>query len=345
MLDLRHSETRFAINAARQAALLARRIQAELVSPALTKEDRSPVTIADFACQALIGGLLAEAFPDDPLVAEEDASPLQTPSAADTLTVVTCYVAQAMQRTDHSAAEPIMRAIPAVTSEQLCEWIDRGQASSASRFWVLDPIDGTKGFLRGDQYAIAFALIEEGEVQVAALGCPNLVDGQISEIKGPGSLVVAVRGQGAWTTALEKPSEFQAMHVSDRSLVSEARLMRSYETGHTNVSQIDLFVDALGAQAAPVLMDSQAKYSVLAAGGGDILLRLLSSSKPNYREKIWDQAAGSLILGEAGGKITDLDGKKLDFNAGRSLTHNRGILATNGRLHKHALAALRKIGA
>jgi 3'(2'), 5'-bisphosphate nucleotidase len=92
-------------------------------------------------------------------------------------------------------------------------------------------------------------------------------------------------------------------------------------------------------------MDSQAKYAVLAAGQGDLMLRLLSASQPNYREKIWDQAAGSRVLEEAGGQITDLDGKPLDFTTGRSLRDNRGILASNHLLHTAALSALRQIGA
>jgi 3'(2'), 5'-bisphosphate nucleotidase len=73
-------------------------------------------------------------------------------------------------------------------------------------------------------------------------------------------------------------------------------------------------------------------------------LRLLSPSKLDYREKIWDQAAGSLILAEAGGRITDLHGRQLDFSAGRTLAHNRGILASNGYLHQAALEALESIG-
>lgn len=344
MLDLSQLEIRFALNAVRQASLLARQIQAELVSPALTKEDRSPVTIADFACQALIGSLLAQEFPNDPLVAEEDSSPLREPIAGDTLALVTRYVARAITEMEHTSTDKNEKGMP-VTAQMVCEWIERGRSTSASRFWVLDPIDGTKGFLRRDQYAIAFALVEQGRVQVAALGCPNLVDGQKPDLQGQGSLVIAARGQGTWTTSMEAPGAFSPLTVSSRVNPTDARLMRSFETGHTNVDQIDLFVGALGAQAAPVLMDSQAKYSVLAAGGGDILLRLLSPSKPNYREKIWDQAAGSLILEEAGGKITDLDGKALDFTTGRSLVNNRGILATNDRLHAYALAALKQIEA
>ena len=92
-------------------------------------------------------------------------------------------------------------------------------------------------------------------------------------------------------------------------------------------------------------MDSQAKYAVLAAGEGDVLLRLISNSRPDYRERIWDQAAGSIVIEEAGGRITDLDGKPLDFSHGRKLEKNRGILATNGHLHDAVLSGLRAIGA
>ena len=102
-------------------------------------------------------------------------------------------------------------------------------------------------------------------------------------------------------------------------------------------------VTELGAKADPVLMDSQAKYCVLAAGGGDLLFRLLSATQPNYREMIWDQAAGSLVVQEAGGRISDLDGKPLDFTQGRTLARNRGVVASNGRLHEVALRALRSI--
>ncbi len=338
MLTIDTPEVKFALQAVRQATLLVKQVQAELVSPALTKDDRSPVTVADFASQALIGYLLAQAFPNDALVAEESSRPLQQPAAAHTLEQVTHFVAY---------------AAPQATPQAVCNWIDHARADTGARFWTLDPIDGTKGFLRGDQYAVALALVINGQVQVGALGCPNLTNASQPDLKSPGSLVIAVRGQGAWTTALarpketgeETPGEFQPLHTSPQSDVEQARLLRSFESGHTNVSQIDLFAQELGIQAPPVLMDSQAKYAVLAAGQGEFMLRLLSADKPDYREKIWDQAAGSLVLEEAGGRITDLGGKALDFTTGRSLVHNRGILASNSLLHPAAIQALRKIGA
>ena len=133
------------------------------------------------------------------------------------------------------------------------------------------------------------------------------------------------------------------MQASQRSDPGEARLLRSFEADHTNTDQLDEVIRALHIQAPPVAMDSQAKYAVLAAGAGDLLLRLLSPKQPDYREKIWDQAAGSLVVEEAGGCISDLEGRPLDFTVGRTLARNRGVLASNGYLHAVALQAARQV--
>ncbi|MGN1274751.1 MAG: inositol monophosphatase family protein, partial [Thermoguttaceae bacterium] len=77
----------------------------------------------------------------------------------------------------------------------------------------------------------------------------------------------------------------------------------------------------------------------------DLLFRLISAKMPDYKEKIWDQAAGSIILEEAGGRVTDLDGKPLDFSQGYTLKQNRGICASNGLLHDLAVKAIEEIGA
>ena len=99
----------------------------------------------------------------------------------------------------------------------------------------------------------------------------------------------------------------------------------------------------MGIQAEPVRMDSQAKYAVLASGKDCCFA---CSPPPSLTTaKIWDQAAGSIVVEEAGGKITDLHGKPLDFTAGRTLARNRGILASNTLLHPAALDALRAIEA
>jgi len=325
MLDTDNPEIKFAIEAVRQASILVKTVQAEMVSPAIEKNDRSPVTVADFAAQALVGQMLTAAFPQDVMIGEEDSAALQTGKGRLTLDQVTNFVS---------------RFVPTATPQAVCEWVDRGSAEFAARYWTLDPIDGTKGFLRGDQYAVAFALVYDGLVQVGALGCPNLtLTGQ------HGVLLAAARGQGTWITPLEGEAQFTQVKVSTQGNPAGARILRSFESGHTNVSKIDIFAEKLGVQADPVRMDSQAKYAVQAAGQGEIYLRLLSPNQPDYREKIWDQAAGSLVIEEAGGCVTDLDGKPLDFTQGRTLAKNRGICGTNGVLHAAALAALKTIGA
>ncbi|RPI31239.1 MAG: 3'(2'),5'-bisphosphate nucleotidase [Chloroflexota bacterium] len=328
MIDLKKPEIQFALDAVRQASLLVRQVQLEMVTANLTKVDSSPVTVADFASQALVAHLLDAAFPEDPLVAEEDAHSLRASNQQDLLARVTGYVG---------------RFRPDANPEAVCDWIDRGQAQPASRFWTLDPIDGTKGYLRGDQYAIALALVEDGQVQIGVLGCPNLSDGYRPDFEGPGSLVIAARGEGSWTTSLAQAHDFDRLHVSDRSISSLARMLRSFESGHTNVDQIDRLAEVMGVQVQPIRMDSQAKYAILAAGKGDVLLRLLSPDRPDYREKIWDQAAGSLVVEEAGGQVTDIRGKALDFSAGKELVNNQGVVATNCFLHPAVLSALNTV--
>ncbi len=323
----------FALEATQQAALLASRIQGELVSEAITKDDRSPVTVADFAAQAVVGYLLEKTFPGELLVGEERAELLRTRSEQSTL---------------HRITEFVGRLIPGVSSAEVCEYIDRGVDDPGVNYWTLDPIDGTKGFLRGSQYACALAYVENGIVQLGVLGCPNLTPDLVEDNSGDGSLLIAAKGAGSWISPLKgaiTANNFQALQVSSVSSPDRARLMRSYESGHTNTSQIEQFQVVLGGKADPVRMDSQVKYALLAAGEGEIYLRLLSADHPDYREKIWDQAAGSIVVEEAGGKVTDLDGKALDFSQGRTLKNNRGICATNGTLHDHALKAIQVVQA
>lgn len=314
-------ESQFAIDAVREASVLAARIQREMVGSGLTKDDRSPVTVADFAVQALVARRLAERLPGAALIGEEQADALRLEEGVTTLDHITEFVRS---------------AIPDATPEEVCGLIDRGSGEPGETFWTLDPIDGTKGFLRREQYAVALALVRNGKVEFGVLGCPEL---------NGGSIIGAQRGQGTWAQSLAGDNQWKQLKVSSRHDAKDARILRSVEKAHTNVDEIGQLAAKLGVTAPSVGMDSQAKYAVLAAGEGEVLLRLLSPSRPDYREKIWDQAAGSIVIEEAGGRITDLDGKSLDFSHGRTLAKNRGVLATNGHLHEALLAGLRTVGA
>lgn len=318
-------EIAFAVRSVRGAARLTTRIRSGIQPAQLTKSDLSPVTVADFAVQAYVARALAEAFPDDILVGEERATALESEEGAAMRSLVAGFVRE-------EATE--------ATEERVCAWIERGAGTATGRFWTLDPVDGTKGYLRGGQYAIALALIEDGVVQLGVLGCPGL-DAQCRPATNAGALLLARRGKGAWSGPLsERGGDFSRLRVSDCDDARQARMLRSYESSHTNEGQIDAIAARLGVAAPPVLMDSQAKYAVLAAGGGELMLRLLSPKQPDYKERIWDQAAGSIVIEEAGGRVTDLRGEPFDFGAGRLLERNTGVFASNGRLHEAGLEAI-----
>jgi 3'(2'), 5'-bisphosphate nucleotidase len=243
-----------------------------------------------------------------------------------------------------AVTEVLGRWIPEATPERVCGWIDRGAAEPGDEFWTLDPIDGTKGFLRGDQYVVALALIVDGQPKVGALGCPNLHPEVRPDSAGPGSVAIAVAGEGAWIGSLEGAPR-RPLRVSTCEQPVCGRMLRSFESAHTNPAQIKALGESMGLRAEPVLMDSQAKYVMLAGGEGEVIFRLLSPARPDYVEKIWDHAAGSLIVEEAGGRVTDLRGERLDFGGGRLLRESLGVLATNQALHDAALRALEQVGA
>jgi 3'(2'), 5'-bisphosphate nucleotidase len=305
---------------------LCQAVQAE-ISPAMEKKDKSPVTIADFGSQALICRALEAAFPDDPIIAEEGSAELQLPENQPLLARV---------------ANHVQRLCPQSTAETACRWIDRGGARAyCPRFWTLDPIDGTKGFLRKEQYAIALALIVDGRVEVAALACPNLPLTADSSSTA-GAVFYAVRGSGAFALPLEGDAAPQPVRVSRRQQASEVRFCESVESGHSAHDDAAEVAKLLGITASPARLDSQAKYAVVARGEADIYLRL--PTRADYREKIWDHAAGHLIASEAGGTVTDVTGKPLNFSLGSELAANRGVVVTNGALHAAVLAALAAVG-
>ncbi len=317
----------FALGSVRQAGRLCRAVQAEIDPGALAKKDRSPVTVADFGSQALICRTLREAFPDDPIIGEEDAAVLHGPDQAPMLARVTEHVAKLR---------------PGVDSEQVCEWIDYGGAKDyTSRFWTLDPIDGTKGFLRGGQYAIALALILDGQVAAAVLGCPNLGP-TLDADRGDGSLFVALKGHGTWSLPLLGEGEPVPVKVSGQTDCAFIRFCESVEAAHSSHGDAARLATELKIQAAPARLDSQAKYAVVARGEAEAYLRLPRDQV--YREKIWDHAAGVLVVTEAGGRVTDIAGGDLDFSQGHQLEKNRGVVATNTPVHDSLLKAIGDLG-
>jgi 3'(2'), 5'-bisphosphate nucleotidase len=81
----------------------------------------------------------------------------------------------------------------------------------------------------------------------------------------------------------------------------------------------------------------------MASGNAEIYLRIPNPKTPDYKEKIWDHAAGSIVVEEAGGKVTDISGNKLDFSAGKTLRNNSGIFASVPSIHQHILEIIKKL--
>lgn len=314
-------EKQVAIEATLSAAKLCEQVRKD-IPPAMEKGDKSPVTVADLGSQAIICKAISEVFSNDPIVGEEDATELRKPEMAENLAKVTEYV---------------KGEIADATSEQVTAWIDRGNGQVGQRFWTLDPIDGTKGFLRQDQYAIALALIEDGEVKVGVMACPAYpVKGQT-----PGMLFMAVRGEGAMMMPFATAEQIP-IRVVKAGDTANLRFVESVESSHGDQDRQNAIAQAVGIQAESVRMDSQAKYGAVASGQAALYLRLPSPKSPDYRENIWDHAAGAIVVEEAGGRVTDMYGVPLDFASKPKMMDNRGVIVSNGIIHDTVLAALKE---
>lgn len=319
-------EIAIAKDAVRQACLLCIAAQKGLAhNDRLDKADNSPVTVADYGAQALVLHALAKAFPHDPAVGEEDACDLRNPENAALLQSVVAYA---------------QRVQPTMDSASVLAAIDRGghAGGSVGRFWTLDPIDGTKGFLRGEQYAVALALIENGEVQLGVLGCPNLPVDPCDPSSELGCIVFAVKGQGAFQSPLNGLSRATPIATDSVADPAQAVFCESVESGHTAHGRSAMIAQALGNKVEPFRMDSQCKYAAVSRGQASIYLRL--PTRAGYEEKIWDHAAGYLVLLEAGGKISDTEGNPIDFSLGRTLRNNKGIVATSPKVFGSVAAAV-----
>jgi 3'(2'), 5'-bisphosphate nucleotidase len=344
-------EYQIALLAVQRASILTREVYNTTAKGTVSKSDHSPVTIGDFGAQALIISALKHNFPNDEIVAEEESDDLIKDEVL--RSKVWGYVSKTKLE-DEVAEKELGGAVPSV--EKMLEIIDSGKSEGGrkGRIWTLDPIDGTKGFLRGGQYAIALALLEDGDIKVGVLGCPNLpVDdsvrldaniGHDQDGQGNGVLVSARLGAGAWSQPLSQGDlgERKKIHMREVKDISEATFCESVEALHSDHSTQGKIARELGVTKDSVRMDSQAKYASISRGAGDIYLRL--KTKKDYYEKIWDHAAGDLVVREAGGVVTDVKGDRLDFGAGRTLGPTQeGIVAAPASIHATVLKVVQSV--
>lgn len=320
-----------------QAAFVCRQVQAALDDVrSITKDDKSPVTVADFASQAIIARALSEAFGEGVILVAEEAS---------------AFLREEEHAPHLEATLAAVREVwPDATAESMLAAVDVGTGDTHhAGFWTLDPIDGTKGFLRGQQYAIALAYVERGEPVVGALGCPNLAKNfsvPLDEPDANGCLYTAIKGDGVEECAADDPRGGSVtIKRLDHAQGEAIGICASVEKAHSSVSDTDRVMEliAKGGHAAsePSRLDSQAKYAVVARGQADAYLRL--PAKKGYIERIWDHAAGALVASEAGCFVTDIFGRGLDFTHGRGLEKNKGIVCAPPRVHGLLIGAIEEL--
>ena len=344
-------ELQIALLAVQRATLLTKRVFHEKAKGTASKDDKSPVTIGDFGAQALIISALRHNFPKDEIIAEEEASALRENEG---LRSQIWELVRTTKLADANAEEQLGGGVK--NESAMLDIIDEGRSKGGpkGRIWAIDPIDGTKGFLRGGQYAVCLGLLVDGDVKVGVLGCPNLpVDDSVSldtkigedqsDEEGKGVLFGAVQGQGATSRPLSRGKLQDSTPISMKKVedITQATFCESVEAGHSSQDDSAKIAQKLGITKPSVRMDSQAKYGSIARGAGDLYLRL--PVRKDYQEKIWDHAAGDLIVREAGGEVTDTEGSRLDFSIGRTLAANKGVIAAPKSVHPQVLDAVKRV--
>ncbi len=318
-----------ALHAVTQACDITRTVQHKLSQiQSITKADRSPVTVADFAAQAIIANIIRDT--GIPLVGEETSKDLKSDD----------------QKLVREAITDVCQSVwQGVTEDAIIKAIDYGNHdATANSYWTLDPVDGTKGFLRGEQYAISLALINNGQVQIGVLGCPNLsadFEHSFSDPDASGLIFYAIKGKGCFCLPADKENATpEKLQTADLESEAAIRVCESVESGHSRHDESARIVEELGGAGIPARLDSQCKYAVVARGQADAYLRL--PTRADYVEKIWDHAAGMLVAQEAGMIVTDVKGEPLDFSTGAGLKNNSGVICANPRFHSRIISAIEK---
>ncbi|KAJ6770475.1 PHOSPHATASE [Salix purpurea] len=315
-------------------ALLCQRVQEGLVSSTsnehvMSKDDDSLVTVADWSVQAIVSWMLSESLSNQKvsIVAEED---VQTLSKSDSVGLLTAVVNTVNECLAEAPKYGLQSPKKALGTSQILEAISQCNSTGGrkGRHWVLDPVDGTLGFVRGDQYAVALALIEEGKIVIGVLGCPNYPRkkewlshhhssqtmpkmSDTSETWEKGCVMYAQRGSGeAWMQPLihgnkkhtwsNSAQRVQVSSIDDPALTTFCEPVERANTNHSFSAGV---AHSMGFKKQPLRVHSMVKYAAIARGDAEIFMKFAQSG---YKEKIWDHAAGVIIVEEAGGVVTDV---------------------------------------
>lgn len=188
-------------------------------------------------------------------------------------------------------------------------------ALGAPRYWLVDPIDGTKDFIRGeDGYSVMIGLVCDGVPTVGVVYQPAL--DRLFTGTPAGSMVIT-------------PFESRALAVSNVASAAEVRLVAS--KSHRS-RMLDRVKQELGIDNELNIGSVGVKLCVIAAGLRDLYVN------PAAKTKAWDTCAPQAILVPAGGRLSDLFGNPIDYT--QELAHRRGLVASNGHVHDEVIRKL-----
>jgi 3'(2'), 5'-bisphosphate nucleotidase len=194
---------------------------------------------------------------------------------------------------------------------------DDGSRHGATRVWMVDPIDGTHDFILGlPGFAVMIGLCVDGHPALGVVSQP-----------ATGKTYLGVVGGQAW---LERDDQRRPLRPSTLARPPGIRLVAS--KSHRS-PRIDTVRRILEIEDELNIGSVGLKIGLVAEGERDLYVYT------GNRTKLWDSCAPEAILLAAGGRVTDVDGKPLDYLA-RDLYNRRGIIASNGPLHDHVLEAI-----
>jgi 3'(2'), 5'-bisphosphate nucleotidase len=195
---------------------------------------------------------------------------------------------------------------------------DTEERLGKERVWLIDPMDGTKNFIQRDgDFAVQIGLAVAGEAVAGVVYQP------VRDV-----LYRAARGGGAWLE--EKGEEARRMTVSARTKPGEMVLASSRSHRSPRMERV---VGAFGFKDEMRRGSVGVKIGLIAEQEADLYLHLSPSTKQ------WDTCAPEIILAEAGGRLTDLFGQPLRYNALR-IDNQNGVVATNGVAHEMVIENL-----
>jgi 3'(2'), 5'-bisphosphate nucleotidase len=188
----------------------------------------------------------------------------------------------------------------------------------APRLWLVDPIDGTKDFIRGSEgFSVMIGIVRDGRPVLGVVHQPA--------VGATGRTFFATPDGGAHVLEADR---VQRLVVSTVAAAAEARLVAS--ASHRS-DDIDRVKQTLGIDNEQNVGSIGVKLCLIAMGARDLYVN------PQAKTKAWDSCAPEAILAGAGGKLTDLFGDLVDYN---ELRHRRGLVASNGHVHAEVVAKL-----